>query len=133
MEGRCVRTCESAQRHARGERASNELGRRPQVREAIRQSRSGADITIDHDFVEELSLEECRELAGLHDQQERIDSGPGGDYSLEELQDILVARAFTAEEQEVGKILDFLESVVDTLKAVRSHVMPTEPRTESSL
>ena len=107
--------------------------RNPQVQEVIRQSKRSTDVTIDRDFVQELSLDERRELTELLDQQERIDSKPGGEYSLEELQDILVARAFAAEEQEVGKILGFLESVVDTLKAVRSHVIPTETGTESSL
>jgi len=92
--------------------------RYPQVQEVIQECKGGTDVTVDRDFVEKLSADERRELSKLLDQQERIENEPGGQYSFEELKNFMVAKAFRADENELGKVLSFLEGMTEVFRTL---------------
>ena len=76
-------------------------------------SRRSGGVVIDREFVEKLSIEERLGLFKLLEQQEQIESEPGGQYNLEDLKDIMVEKAFRADESEVGKVLEFFEGMTE--------------------
>ena len=44
-----------------------------------------------------------------------MESEPGGQYSLENLKDIMIAKTFGADEKDLGPVLDFFESMAEVL------------------
>ena len=92
--------------------------RYPQVQAVIQACKRGNDVAIDRDFVEKLSADERHELSELLEQQERIENEPGGEFTFEELKDIIIAKAFRTDEREVVKVLDFLEGMTEVFRAL---------------